>query len=334
VNRKIRWGGVIFKKVFLAGIVSLLAGSILVACGQPAEVLLTPDTAQPPADIENQAPKEASPPEEITNEAEWNTVQIFTGKESETTPPFHIFGAEWRLTWMADIQYPEYAVFDIFVYPQDERIFTKRVSYSEDASDGIAYMYDGDGDYYLKVITANLDSWTITVEEHAKPKLTSPVQITKINYKGMDYADYYKGIGFPQPGEGSPRIVESDEYVEIKNLSDSPQDISGWLLKNVTKGAPTFIFPTFLPCFCQRYGDSEECLKKCYPIKPCMIEPHESIRVYTGEAHYESGGFSFYYFTGNIWNNEIPDTAVLYDSEGQEVSRKSYVVPAESSPIR
>jgi hypothetical protein len=316
VNSGIRWGEAIFKKVFLAGIVSLLVCSIMIACGQPAESPPPSETPQPPNNIENQAPAEASPPEEAINETEWSTVQIFSGKESETTPPFHISGTEWRFIWTVDIKYPEYAVFEILVYPKDKPgTFVKRVSYSEGTSDDTVYIYGG-GDYCLKVVAANLRDWTITVEDYANQKFICPVQITYIDYKCVGYYDI--AVGY--------RIVESDEYVEIKNLSDSPQSIAGWVLKNITRGEPEFVFPDFLPCSCEWYGGFEDCIKNCYPPHPCVIEPHKSIRVYTGEAHYESGGFCFYYFLGNIWNNETPDIAVLYNSEGQEVSRKSYVI--------
>jgi hypothetical protein len=322
VNSEIRWGKAIFKKVFLVGITSLLACSIMVACAQPAESPPASEIPQPSKNVENQAPAEASPPEETINETGWSTVQTFTGKESETTPPFHISGTEWRFIWTADIQYPEYAVFDILVYPQDKPgMFTKRVSYSEGTSGDTVYIHDGGGDYYLKIVAANLSNWAIKVEDYDEQKFTCPVQITYINHKGMGYYDIM--IGY--------RIAESDEYVEIKNLSDSPQSIAGWVLKNLTKGTPAFIFPDFLPCYCGWYGNFEDCIKNCCPPRPCVIEPRKSIRVYTGEAHYESGGFCFYCFPGDIWNNETPDIAVLYNHEGQEVSRKSYTIPAKDS---
>ncbi len=293
------------------------------ACGltTPSPSTTKPAT-QPPANVENQTPPEVSPPEQTTNEAEWSTVQTFTGKESETTSPFHISGTEWRIFWTADVQSPEYAVFDILVYSQDkEGVLTKRISYSEGTSSDTVYIYEGGCDYYLKVIAANLSNWTIMVEDYEKQEFTSPVQITKINYKGMDYSIIMAGF----------IVVETDEYVEIKNQSDSPQNIAGWVLKNLTRGGPAFIFPTLLPCSCEWYDDPEECIENCYPPRPCVIEPHKSIRVYTGEAHYESGGFCFYYPLGDIWNNETPDTAVLYNLEGQEVSRKSYVISTKNS---
>ena len=93
--------------------------------------------------------------------------------------------------------------------------------------------------------------------------------------------------------------VESDEYVEITNLGDQSQDLAGWVLKDISEGHPLFTFP------------------------PYILAPGKSIRVYTNEYHPEWGGFSFEYGRA-IWNNTEPDVAVLYDSQGKEVSRKSY----------
>jgi len=128
---------------------------------------------QPPTQVENQTPPEASypessPPEEIANKAEWSIVQTFTGKESKTTPPFHISGTEWRITWRASVQRPEYAVFEIIVYQQDRLgIITKRISYSESSPGDTVYIYEGGRGYYLKVIAANLSNWTITTEGYS-----------------------------------------------------------------------------------------------------------------------------------------------------------------------
>ena len=93
--------------------------------------------------------------------------------------------------------------------------------------------------------------------------------------------------------------TESDEYVEITNLGTAPQDITGWVLKDISEGYPSFTFPEYI------------------------LQPGESIRVYTDQIHPEYGGFSFGYGKA-IWNNTDPDTAVLYDAHGNEVSRRSY----------
>ncbi len=110
---------------------------------------------------------------------------------------------------------------------------------------------------------------------------TANVQITRIFYDGL-----------------VPR-VESDEYVEITNLGDQPQDLAGWVLMDISEGYPSFTFSSYI------------------------LAPGESIRVYTNEYHPEWGGFSFEYGRA-IWNNTEPDVAVLYDTQDKEVSRKSY----------
>ncbi len=107
------------------------------------------------------------------------------------------------------------------------------------------------------------------------------IQITRIFYDGL-----------------VPR-VESDEYVEITNLGDQPQDLAGWVLKDISEGYPLFTFP------------------------PYILAPGKSIRVYTNEYHPEWGGFSFEYGRA-IWSNTEPDVAVLYENRDKEVSRKSY----------
>ena len=109
------------------------------------------------------------------------------------------------------------------------------------------------------------------------------IQIARIFYDGL----------VPQ--------VESDEYVEITNLGDQPQDLAGWILKDISDGHPSFTF------------------------RPYTLAPGKSVRVYTNENHPEWGGFSFEYGRA-IWNNSQPDIAVLYNSQGEEVSRKSYQI--------
>ena len=109
----------------------------------------------------------------------------------------------------------------------------------------------------------------------------SNVQITYIFYDGLVFR------------------AESDEYVEITNPGDQPQDLAGWMLKDISEGYPSFTFPSYI------------------------LAPGESIRVYTNEYHPEWGGFSFEYGRA-IWNNTEPDVAVLYDKQDKEVSRRSY----------
>ena len=93
--------------------------------------------------------------------------------------------------------------------------------------------------------------------------------------------------------------VESDEYVQITNFGNAPQNLAGWKLVDISEGYPSFTFPSYI------------------------LEPGASVRVYTNEYHPEWGGFSFG-FGKAVWNNKHPDVAALYNAQGQEVSRKSY----------
>jgi len=99
--------------------------------------------------------------------------------------------------------------------------------------------------------------------------------------------------------DGLVPYVESDEYVEITNLGDQLQELTGCVLKDISEGYPSFTFPSYI------------------------LAPGETIRVYTNEYHPEWGGFSFEYGRA-IWNNSEPDVAVLYNNQGEEVSRRSY----------
>jgi len=99
--------------------------------------------------------------------------------------------------------------------------------------------------------------------------------------------------------DGQVPRVESDEYVEIKNYGDVTVNLDGWVLKDISDGKPTFTFPSY------------------------DLEPGEVVRVYTNETHAEYGGFSFGSETA-VWANSNPDTAGLYNPNGELVSQKSY----------
>ena len=50
-----------------------------------------------------------------------------------------------------------------------------------------------------------------------------------------------------------------NEYVEVTNLGDQPQDLANWVLKDISEGYPSFIFPSYI------------------------LAPGKNIRVYTNE---------------------------------------------------
>jgi hypothetical protein len=152
--------------------------------------------------------------------------------------------------------------------------------------------------------------------------ISSPVIITSIRYKGTVYStDPDNCICYER--------IEPDEYVVIKNLSETHVKMGGWVLKNITKGYPSFTFPLDF-----------------------VFGPGQIVRVYTDEVYPECetwqkfGGskapycenpgklwFSFNWGAGDIWSNETPNVAVLYDAEGNEVSRKSYAVPTKLNGV-
>jgi hypothetical protein len=303
-------------KFILTAILFIILAPIT-ACSTPAPVVNLPVLSfQSNQLVKNPPPEEIELHIPVTEDAEWKRIETFTGSGNDTTAPFSISSDMWRIHWAIDSIYPEYTAFDVFVYKQDEQItFRKQFSnHGTDSSGTVSIELDA-GTYYIKVIATNLYRWSIAVDDHTIPDTESPVQITHINYKGRGLLESIKE---------EEDIIEADEYIEISNMSSTPQSISGWRLVNITSGFPTFTFPSYYP-FSYAFN-SEEKEYTIAPLIPCVLEPYHSVRVYTGEVHYESGGFCYYFLPGNIWNNTEPDTAVLYSSYNKEVSRRSYIV--------
>jgi hypothetical protein len=297
--------------------------NLVVACAQPkpSPPSPVPPRAQPPTATENQTPEEAPPVNEAINEKEWYTIGIFSGKGNDTTPAFHIHGTEWRITWTIDAEHPETAIFKLVIYQKDASYAIWQTVSNPGSSDGeVNYFLSPEDkrDFFIKVTAQNLRRWTIIIEDNAPGTTSSPILITYIRYKGTVYpSDPEEGICYER--------VEPDEYVVIKNLSECYVDMSGWVLKNITKWYPSFTFPLNF-----------------------ILGPGQIIRVYTDEIYpecetwrefgtkapyytdSEKSWLSFYYGPGDIWSNDKPDIAVLYDAQGNEISRKSYAVPTEN----
>ncbi len=94
---------------------------------------------------------------------------------------------------------------------------------------------------------------------------------------------------------------EPDEYVEIKNVGDTPQVMTGWRLESERRGSDTgqvFYFP-----------------------QGFVMQPEQVCRVYTNEVHTEWCGLSFGHSRGAVWSNSDPDAALLYDAAGNLVNR-------------
>jgi hypothetical protein len=96
----------------------------------------------------------------------WHSVITFTGIEDETTSSFTIRGDVWRVKWSVG-SCSECPIFSVFVYPMGELV--KDVNFwgcSKETSRGTQYIYRGSGDYYFKIVAANLYSWELEVEDY------------------------------------------------------------------------------------------------------------------------------------------------------------------------
>jgi hypothetical protein len=304
----------------------LLIFCLIVACAQPEPSLPpkppeTPPTQPPPATVENKPPVETPPVDKPKDGEQWYKVETFFGKENQNLPPFHIYGTKWRVTWTIDAEERQDAALDLLIhFDSASGDIWKVLPYTGGRNGTVTYLLESGGnrDFFIAVIARNLRQWTITVEDNATAAVSSPVQITYIHYKGKIYpTDPDKCC--------APERVEPDEYVVIKNLSESPQEMGGWVLKNIDRGYPSFRFPLNF-----------------------VLGPGQITRVYTNmiypecEKWREFGSlpedcapfmnlwFTFNYGIGEIWSNEKPDVAVLYNSRGEEVSRKSYAVPVKN----
>ena len=271
--------------------------------------------------------------DEATSGGEWKLVGTFAGEGEQVTPSFHVSGIKWRISWTIDAEEPENAVLDLLIYCQEAPSgIWQAVSHLGGSSGNVTYLipWEGDRDFFVKVLPRNLRNWTVSVEDDATEALVCPVQITHIHYEGTVYP--------PEAGRCF-ETGEYDEYVVIKNLGDCAQDISGWVLKNETKGYPSFTFPSvYLP------PAWTVTVYTSFPVPPGQIaEAYEYLvldpnpsggfwRIYYEELY----PLRFDYPPGDIWDNEEPDTAVLYNAQGEEVSRKSYTVPPieERCPVQ
>lgn len=109
---------------------------------------------------------------------------------------------------------------------------------------------------------------------------TSPIVITTIFYDGV----------VPN--------VESDEYIEIKNVSDTAVDLSNWRINA---------------------GDDGQ---DFYPFDNYQIQPNESCRIFTNQLDNETCSFSFE-FGRSVWNN-AGDCGYLYDAADNLVDEYCY----------
>ena len=97
----------------------------------------------------------------------WHFVETIEGSGDETTRPFTIKGDEWRINyivnppvWVTDSH------FRASVYPKDQT-WDPVIQWNCDGEscDDTEYIDEGNGDYYIKVIS-DVDNWKLVVEDY------------------------------------------------------------------------------------------------------------------------------------------------------------------------
>jgi heme/copper-type cytochrome/quinol oxidase subunit 2 len=102
--------------------------------------------------------------------ANWQTVTTFQGSSDTTTNYFKIDATEWRIKWSYTPQAGitgDFAMFSFLVYPKGE---TKNyvellMKTGKNETSGTSYIHEGNKEYYIKIIAANIDGFTITVQQ-------------------------------------------------------------------------------------------------------------------------------------------------------------------------
>jgi hypothetical protein len=94
----------------------------------------------------------------------WNLIITFEGASGVTTDYFYVGGTDLRFNWTWTSTTPDYAVFTITLYKEGETIYTEM--YFDLQSEGTTYAHNiAAAYYYLDISAANIDSWTVTVEQ-------------------------------------------------------------------------------------------------------------------------------------------------------------------------
>lgn len=112
--------------------------------------------------------------------AAWTQAASYTGPASQTTNYFTIPTSEWRLSWTItpDPDYPTYAGFSVFIYPRGETALYVDSLYitGDTQKTGTLYVHEGNGEYYLKISSANLDGYTVKAEYEQAAATPTPTK--------------------------------------------------------------------------------------------------------------------------------------------------------------
>jgi hypothetical protein len=105
-----------------------------------------------PTSEQNQEPKE------------WVTIRIFTGSGDLDTEDFNVPTGYWRIVYTTQALDERFAVFSAYIYPSGEITrYITHVDFDKSGTD-TGYVRAGPGSFWIRVLAANLSSWTIQVQ--------------------------------------------------------------------------------------------------------------------------------------------------------------------------
>jgi len=97
-------------------------------------------------------------------QGEWKTIKTFTGIEGKDTEDFNVPANYWRIVYTINAESEQYASFSFFVYPSGEtKSFVASVTFMKSGTD-TTYVRVGPGSFWIRVLAANLRSWTIEAQ--------------------------------------------------------------------------------------------------------------------------------------------------------------------------
>jgi hypothetical protein len=108
--------------------------------------------SQPPSSQQNQETKE------------WVTIRTFTGSGNLDTEDFTVATGYWRIIYTTQASNEQFAGFSAYVYPSGETTYYITHADLDKSGTGTSYVRADPGNFWIKVLAANLYSWTIQIQ--------------------------------------------------------------------------------------------------------------------------------------------------------------------------
>lgn len=93
-------------------------------------------------------------------------VASFTDKKDKTTDVVKIKNSKWRIDWKMTATDSKWAGFNLIIYRKGETgRYVSLISRPVTNPEGTEYVSEGEGNFYIKVMTANVSNWEIRIYE-------------------------------------------------------------------------------------------------------------------------------------------------------------------------